>query len=94
MPAKVTSKGQITIPKRVRDALGLKSGTQVEFALEEGRAILIPVSGGADSLFGALNRYVPKGRRVPDEVILEQVRKEVAHAAALEGRARRHQRSS
>ena len=30
----VTSKGQITIPKQVRDALGLMPGSQVEFTVE------------------------------------------------------------
>ena len=31
----VTSKGQVTIPKRIRDKLGLSTGTEVEFILEE-----------------------------------------------------------
>jgi AbrB family looped-hinge helix DNA binding protein len=31
----VTSKGQVTIPKRIRDKLGLSEGTEVEFILEE-----------------------------------------------------------
>jgi AbrB family looped-hinge helix DNA binding protein len=93
MAAKVTSKGQITIPKRVREALGLKAGSRVEFAIEEGRAVLTAVSGGIDALYGSLNRYLPKGKRLPDGV-MEQVRLEVAHAAALEGRHRRHKRSS
>lgn len=30
----VTSKGQVTIPKRIRDELGLSAGTDVEFVLE------------------------------------------------------------
>lgn len=93
MAAKVTSKGQITIPKRVREALGLKPGTRVEFSLEEGRAVLTAAPGGIEELYGSLNRYLPKGKRLPDDVV-EQVRREVAHAAALEGRARRHKRSS
>ncbi|MBI3978324.1 MAG: AbrB/MazE/SpoVT family DNA-binding domain-containing protein [Chloroflexi bacterium] len=38
--ATVTSKGQITIPKEVRDALGLVPGSQVEFEIESGRAVL------------------------------------------------------
>ena len=38
--AKVTSKGQITLPKEVREALGLVPGSQVEFALEPGRVVL------------------------------------------------------
>jgi antitoxin PrlF len=38
--ARLTSKGQITIPKRVRDTLELEPGDQVVFRLEGGRAIL------------------------------------------------------
>lgn len=33
--SKVTSKGQITVPKQVRDHLGLRSGDELEF-IEEG----------------------------------------------------------
>jgi antitoxin PrlF len=36
--AKVTSKGQITIPKAVRDALGLEAGDEVVFRVEGRRA--------------------------------------------------------
>ncbi len=36
----VTAKGQITIPKPVREALGLVPGSQVDFVVESGRAIL------------------------------------------------------
>jgi antitoxin PrlF len=39
--ARLTSKGQITIPKSVREALNLKEGDQVVFRVVEGaRAIL------------------------------------------------------
>ncbi|MGH2350760.1 MAG: AbrB/MazE/SpoVT family DNA-binding domain-containing protein [Chloroflexota bacterium] len=38
--ATITSKGQITIPKEVRDALGLTPGTQVEFTVEPGRVVM------------------------------------------------------
>jgi AbrB family looped-hinge helix DNA binding protein len=34
--AKVTSKGQITIPKAVRDRLGLDPGDEVEFIEDDG----------------------------------------------------------
>ena len=36
----VTSKGQVTIPKRVRQALGIMPGSKVEFDLESGCARL------------------------------------------------------
>lgn len=38
--ATITSKGQITIPKEIRDALGLYPGTRVEFELQDGKLIL------------------------------------------------------
>lgn len=38
--ARLTSKGQITIPKAVRDTLELEPGDQVMFRLEGGRATL------------------------------------------------------
>lgn len=37
----VTSKGQVTIPKPMRDLLGITAGTVVEFSLEaDGRVVL------------------------------------------------------
>jgi antitoxin PrlF len=38
--ATVTSKGQVTIPKVVRDALGIKAGDEVIFRVEGDRAVL------------------------------------------------------
>ena len=39
----VTTKGQVTIPKRIRDALGIAPGSKVRFEMdEEGRAYLAP----------------------------------------------------
>jgi AbrB family looped-hinge helix DNA binding protein len=41
MPVTVTTKGQVTIPKAIRDRLGLKPGSRVVFSLDgEGRAVL------------------------------------------------------
>lgn len=33
--ATITSKGQVTIPKRIRERLGLNAGTEVEFTLDD-----------------------------------------------------------
>lgn len=38
--AKLTSKGQLTVPKAVRDALGIKAGDVVVFRLDGARAVL------------------------------------------------------
>lgn len=38
--AKVTSKGQVTVPKAVRDALGITEGDEVVFRVQGNRAVL------------------------------------------------------
>ncbi len=38
--ARLSSKGQLTVPKVVRDALGLAEGDQVVLRVEGGRAVL------------------------------------------------------
>ena len=40
MEATVAERGQITLPKAVRDALGLTKGTTLKVELEDGRIIL------------------------------------------------------
>ncbi|MXW79681.1 MAG: AbrB/MazE/SpoVT family DNA-binding domain-containing protein, partial [Gemmatimonadetes bacterium] len=43
--ATLTSKGQVTIPKTVRDALQLREGDKVDFMLtENGEALLKPMT--------------------------------------------------
>ncbi len=39
----LTSKGQVTIPKEVRDHLGLQPGDAVEFRIVDGHVIVEPV---------------------------------------------------
>ncbi len=51
----VTSKGQITIPKRVRDEMGLKPGDRVDFVKDRaGRTTLRPVNASFLSLKGTI----------------------------------------
>ena len=58
--ARVTSKGQITIPKAVRDALGITEGDEVVFRVEQHRAVLARIPNLLD-LAGTVE--VPAARR-------------------------------
>ncbi len=66
--SKVTSKGQVTVPKAVRDALGIKEGDDVVFRVEGNRAMLART---ADFLALAGSIRVPAAKRnvAWDEVI-------------------------
>jgi AbrB family looped-hinge helix DNA binding protein len=51
----LTSKGQITIPKQVRDEMGLKPGDRVDFVRDRaGRTILQPIATDFRSLKGMI----------------------------------------
>jgi AbrB family looped-hinge helix DNA binding protein len=55
--ATLTSKGQITIPKAIRDCLGLHSGDKLEFIVTENGDVLIkPVTKKVDEVFGKLHK--------------------------------------
>ena len=47
MPSTVTSKGQVTIPKPIRDRLGIQPGTRVSFSLDEDGRAFIRAEGAA-----------------------------------------------
>ena len=55
MSTRVTRKGQVTIPKRVRDRLGIKAGSAVDFELAvDGRVTLVKTKGRATSARSAI----------------------------------------
>ena len=58
--ARLTSKGQVTIPKRVRDALDLHEGDEIVFRVERKRAI---VAKTPDFLAMAGTVAVPEAKR-------------------------------
>ncbi len=52
--ATLTSKGQMTLPKAIRNQLGLKPGDAIEVIIEGRRAILIPKNLGLDDIASIL----------------------------------------
>lgn len=67
MLSTITSKGQITLPKHLRDLLKLRSGDKVEFLLQEdGRVELVPVTSSVTCLKGLLPK--PKRKRTLAEM--------------------------
>lgn len=44
---RVTSKGQVTIPRDLRDLAGIAPNSEVVFALEDGKIVITPKDGGA-----------------------------------------------
>jgi len=56
MAATLTSKGQVTIPKAVRNQLHLHAGDKIEFIFRESSVEIIPVSGSVRDLKGMAPR--------------------------------------
>lgn len=71
--ARVTSKGQVTIPKAVRDALQLHEGDEIVFRVERTRAI---VAKTPDFIGMAGTVTVPEAKRgTPWDEVLRQTRR-------------------
>lgn len=61
----VTSKGQVTIPKPLRQRLGLRQGSKVEFVLVGNAVEMRVVSTPADVLAGGFGMLKSKRAAVP-----------------------------
>lgn len=77
--AAITSKGQMTIPKEVRDALNLKPSEKVIIVVEGGQAIIKPIKGGILDIGGSVK---PVGERPSDfKKIRDEVKRKIASKA-------------
>jgi len=72
MKAIVSEKGQVTIPKALRERLGIRPGEQLEFEEESGRLVAHKVSprDAIDEAYGILD--LPEGT----DAFLAQIRGE------------------
>jgi len=70
MKARVAERGQVTIPKTLRERLGVKPGTVLEFSEEHGRLIAVK-SGSVDpvsEVYGCL------GKRINTDTVMARLR--------------------
>ena len=71
----LTSKGQITIPRDVRDRLGLKEGDRVVFQFDEqGHLLLRQEARSPLGRLPGLLKHLAKDRPVTDEEMKEAVK--------------------
>jgi AbrB family looped-hinge helix DNA binding protein len=69
----ITSKGQTTIPKDIRDRLHLRPGDRLEFVVDDdGRVVVLPATVDAAELAGILK---PPSQPVSVEAMNQAVRK-------------------
>ena len=73
--AKISSKGQITIPKKIRELLKLKPGDRVKIEVEGGVAILKPLKKPSESIKG-LGRNVKKKLKLTAVELIHELREE------------------
>ena len=74
LESSVTKKGQTTLPKPVRDTLGVQAGDRVRYVVLDGEVRILPVRP-IRRLFGALKHDGPP-------VTVEEMKRAVADAAS------------
>ena len=74
--ATLTTKGQVTIPKDIRDILRLRAGDKIEILVTaEGEALVRPITKKVDDVFGRLRK--PEQKAVTLEEMDDAVRKRI-----------------
>lgn len=68
MTSVVSEKGQVTIPKALRDRLGIRPGQALKFAEEQGRLVATKVMVG-DPVAAVYGRY--KTKKSTDQIMVE-----------------------
>jgi AbrB family looped-hinge helix DNA binding protein len=64
--AKVTSKGQTTIPAEIRERLGLRTGDRIAFIEMDQGFLILPRNRPVSTLFGSLAEYALPDTSVDD----------------------------
>jgi AbrB family looped-hinge helix DNA binding protein len=90
MLATLTSKGQITLPKEIRDALELDAGAKLDFSIQpDGTLTVRPLKRSVSAIVGLLRQ--PAGKAATVE---EMNRAVESHLAGKHDRIRRESSSA
>jgi AbrB family looped-hinge helix DNA binding protein len=74
----ITQKGQVAIPKQIRDQLNLKPFDRVRFTLKDGKIIAEPASS-IDDMLGVISTKKVVSKKAYKETVKKQVLKKYAH---------------
>jgi AbrB family looped-hinge helix DNA binding protein len=84
MYARLSKKGQVTIPKAIREKLNINGEGGVLFLVEDDEVKIKGIPGGEiDKLAGSLKKYAKT--YVPLEKVRTRIKGKIADAAAREG---------
>lgn len=80
----VTSKGQVTIPKAVRERMGITEGSRLVFVDDGDRILVYRIEPDLESLYGAVKHEGPPidFKRLKEEVAVEIARGAMAGSGA------------
>ena len=65
--ARITARGQTTIPKRIRDEIGFREADVISFEVEGDHLIVRKVTGGQDDYLQGLSRTMSEWASPEDE---------------------------
>lgn len=80
--AKITSKGQVTLPREIRERLGVHDGDRVRFELENGVVVLYPQRNTPD--FETMIGLAPLPAGQDARRVVNELRHDPAARAALD----------
>ena len=73
MIATLTSKGQITVPKSIREKLHISNGDKVDFRVNSNGAVeIVPINSSIDEAYGCLSSKIKKN------LSIEEINKTIA----------------
>ena len=65
--SRITSKGQTTIPKRIRESCGLREGDSVAFSVEDGAVIMRKIAAPTDTYLQGLEDTLSEWTSAEDD---------------------------